>query len=132
MSQIREPCYFYTQKAESYIKGGDYEVKHNPVVFVVFSEDFYPLDDDKYQSCLCRSLNLANEYNIDVSYSDKEDLAKAIYFDLSGEERQALSLFKQSSLLFISEVFGSEEIHIYKQEQLNELTSLVTSIRLSA
>ena len=36
------------------------------------------------------------------------------------------------SLLFISEVFGSEEIHIYKQEQLNELTSLVTSIRLSA
>ena len=82
MSQIREPCYFYTQKAASYIKGGDYEVKHNPVVFVVFSEDFYPLDDDKYQSCLCRSLNLANEYNIDVSYSDKEDLAKAIYFDL--------------------------------------------------
>ena len=68
MSQIREPCYFYTQKAASYIKGGDYEVKHNPVVFVVFSEDFYPLDDDKYQSCLCRSLNLANEYNIDVSY----------------------------------------------------------------
>lgn len=62
----------------------------------------------------------------------KTSYTKAIYFDLSGEERQALSLFKQSSLLFISEVFGSEEIHIYKQKELNELTSLVTSIRLSA
>ena len=62
----------------------------------------------------------------------KTSYTKAIYFDLSGEERQALALFKQSSLLFISEVFGCEEIKIYKQEQLNELDSLVTSVRLAA
>ena len=62
----------------------------------------------------------------------KTSYTKAIYFDLSGEERQALALFKQSSLLFISEAFGCEEIKIYKQEQLNELDSLVTSVRLAA
>ena len=82
MLQIRGPCYFYTQKATSDVGSVYFEIKCDPGVLVVFSEDFYPLDDDKYQSCLCRSLNLANEYNIDVSYSDKEDLAKAIYFDL--------------------------------------------------
>lgn len=62
----------------------------------------------------------------------KTSYTKAIYFDLSGEERQALALFKKSSLLFISEAFGCEEIKIYKQEQLNELDSLVTSVRLAA
>lgn len=62
----------------------------------------------------------------------KTSYTKAIYFNLSGEERQALALFKQSSLLFISEAFGCEEIKIYKQEQLNELDSLVTSVRLAA
>ena len=52
MSQIREPCYFYTQKATSYVGSGYFEIKCDPGVLVVFSEDFYPLDDDKYQSCL--------------------------------------------------------------------------------
>ena len=62
----------------------------------------------------------------------KTSYTKAIYFNLSGEERQALALFKQSSLLFISEAFGCEEIKIYNQEQLNELDRLVTSVRLAA
>lgn len=111
MSQIREPCYFYTQKAESYIKGGDYEVKHNPVVFVVFSEDFYPLDDDKYQSCLCRSLNLANEYNIDVSYSDKEDLAKAIYFDLYQRPDETIFVCENDAIADLANrYFGEDSI----------------------
>lgn len=111
MSQIREPCYFYTQKAVSYIKGGDYEVKHNPVVFVVFSEDFYPLDDDKYQSCLCRSLNLANEYNIDVSYSDKEDLAKAIYFDLYQRPDETIFVCENDAIADVANrYFGEDSI----------------------
>ena len=111
MSQIREPCYFYTQKAASYIKGGDYEVKHNPVVFVVFSEDFYPLDDDKYQSCLCRSLNLANEYNIDVSYSDKEDLAKAIYFDLYQRPDETIFVCENNAIADVANrYFGEDSI----------------------
>ena len=111
MSQIREPCYFYTQKAESYIKGGDYEVKHNPVVFVVFSEDFYPLDDDKYQSCLCRSLKLANEYNIDVSYSDKEDLAKAIYFDLYQRPDETIFVCENDAIADVANrYFGEDSI----------------------
>lgn len=62
----------------------------------------------------------------------KTSYTKSIYFDLSGEERQALALFKESSLFFVSESFGDEEIHIYKQEDLDELNSLVTSVRLSA
>ena len=111
MSQIREPCYFYTQKAESYIKGGDYEVKHNPVVFVVFSEDFYPLDDDKYQSCLCRSLNLANEYNIGISYSDKEDLAKAIYFDLYQRPDETIFVCENDAIADVANrYFGKDSI----------------------
>lgn len=111
MSQIREPCYFYTQKATSYIKGGDYEVKHNPVVFVVFSEDFYPLDDDKYQSCLCRSLNLANEYNIDVSYSDKEDLAKAIYLDLYQRPDETIFVCENDAIADVANrYFGEDSI----------------------
>ena len=111
MLQIRGPCYFYTQKATSYIKGGDYEVKHNPVVFVVFSEDFYPLDDDKYQSCLCRSLNLANEYNIDVSYSDKEDLAKAIYFDLYQRPDETIFVCENNAIADVANrYFGEDSI----------------------
>ena len=111
MSQIREPCYFYTQKAESYIKGGDYEVKHNPVVFVVFSEDFYPLDDDKYQSCLCKSSNLANEYNINVSYSDKEDLAKAIYFDLYQRPDETIFVCENDAIADVANrYFGEDSI----------------------
>ena len=111
MLQIRGPCYFYTQKATSYIKGGDYEVKHNPVVFVVFSEDFYPLDDDKYQSCLCRSLNLANEYNIDVSYSDKEDLAKAIYFDLYQRPDETIFVCENDAIADVANrYFGEDSI----------------------
>ena len=111
MSQIREPCYFYTQKATSYIKGGDYEVKHNPVVFVVFSEDFYPLDDDKYQSCLCRCLYLANEYNIDISYSDKEDLAKAIYFDLYQRPDETIFVCENDAIADVANrYFGEDSI----------------------
>ena len=111
MSQIREPCYFYTQKATSYIKGGDYEVEHNPVVFVVFSEDFYPLDDDKYQSCLCRSLNLANEYNTSVSYSDKEDLAKAIYFDLYKRPDETIFVCENDAIADVANrYFGEDSI----------------------
>ena len=85
--------------------------------------DIYPYSifDLKYV------INWKTEYAI-----VKTSYTKAIYFDLSGEERQALALFKQSSLLFISEAFGCEEIKIYKQEQLNELDSLVTSVRLAA
>lgn len=62
----------------------------------------------------------------------KTSYTRVVYFDLSAEERQALALFECSSLFFVSEIFGSEKIHIYKQKELNELTSLVTSVRISA
>lgn len=111
MSQIREPCYFYTQKAASYVEGGDYEIKCDLGVFVVFSEDFYPLDDDKYQSCLCRSLNLANEYNTNVSYSDKEDLAKAIYFDLYQKPDETIFVCENDAIADVANrYFGEDSI----------------------
>lgn len=111
MSQIREPCYFYTQKATSYVGSGDYEIKCDPGVFVVFSEDFYPLDDDKYQSCLCRSLNLANEYNINVSYSDKEDLAKAIYYDLYQRPDETVFVCENDAIADVANrYFGEDSI----------------------
>ena len=111
MSQIREPCYFYTQKAASYINSGDYGVEHNPVVLSVFSEDFYPLDDNKYQSCLCRSLNLANEYNIGISYSDKEDLAKAIYFDLYQRPDETIFVCENDAIADVANrYFGEDSI----------------------
>ncbi len=62
----------------------------------------------------------------------KTSYTKEIYFDLSGEERQALALFEQSSLFFVSEVFGAENVYVYKQDALNELTSSVATIRLRA
>lgn len=111
MSQIREPCYFYTQKSASYIKDRDYEVKHNLAAFVVFSEDFYPLEDDKYQSCLCRSLNLAKEYNINVSYSDKEDLAKAIYYDLYQRPDETIFVCENDEIADVANrYFGEDSI----------------------
>lgn len=111
MLQIRGPCYFYTQKATSYINSGDYGVEHNPVVLSVFSEDFYPLDDNKYQSCLCRSLNLANEYNIDISYSDKEDLAKAIYFDLYQRPDETIFVCENDAIADVANrYFGEDSI----------------------
>lgn len=111
MSQIREPCYFYTQKAASYVGSRDYEIKYDPGVFVVFSEDFYPLDDDKYQSCLCRSLNLANEYNTNVSYSDKEDLAKAIYFDLYQKPDETIFVCENDVIADVANrYFGEDSI----------------------
>ena len=111
MSQIREPCYFCTQKATSYVGSGDFEIKCDPGVLVVFSEDFYPLDDDKYQSCLCKSLNLANEYNINVSYSDKEDLAKAIYFDLSQSPDETIFVCENDAIADVANrYFGEDSI----------------------
>lgn len=111
MSQIREPCYFYTQSAASYVGSRDYEIKCDPGVFVVFSEDFYPLDDDKYQLCLYRSLNLANEYNTNVSYSDKEDLAKAIYFDLYQKPDETIFVCENDAIADVANrYFGEDSI----------------------
>lgn len=111
MSQIRKLCYFYTQKATSYVGSGDYKIECDSGVFVVFSEDFYPLDDDKYQSCLCRSLNLANEYNTNVSYSDKEDLAKAIYFDLYQRPDETIFVCENDAIADVANrYFGEDSI----------------------
>ncbi len=57
---------------------------------------------------------------------------KSIYIDLNGEERRALALFNQSSIIYISEIFGNEKIYLYKNKDLDEFTSLITSIRLQA
>ena len=111
MLQIRGPCYFCTQKATSYVGSGGFEIKCDPGVLVVFSEDFYPLDDDKYQSCLCKSLNLANEYNINVSYSDKEDLAKAIYFDLYQRPDETIFVCENDAIADVANrYFGEDSI----------------------
>lgn len=111
MSQIRGPCYFCTQKATSYVGSGDFEIQCDPGVLVVFSEDFYPLDDDKYQSCLCKSLNLASEYNTNVSYSDKEDLAKAIYFDLYQRPDETIFVCENDAIADVANrYFGEDSI----------------------
>lgn len=111
MSQIRKSCYFYTQKATSYVESGDFKIECDPGVLVVFSEDFYPLDDDKYQSCLCKSLNLASEYNINVSYSDKEDLAKAIYFDLYQRSDETIFVCENNAIADVANrYFGEDSI----------------------
>lgn len=62
----------------------------------------------------------------------KSSYTKSIYFDLSGEERQALAIFNQSVLYFVNEIFANDSIHIYKQDNLKELNSIITSVRLSA
>lgn len=111
MLQLRGPCYFYTQKAESYVESANCEIRCDPDIFVVFSGSFYPIDDDKYQSCLCKSLNLANEYNINVSYSDKEDLAKAIYFDLYQRPDETIFVCENDAIADVANrYFGEDSI----------------------
>ena len=56
-------------------------------------------------------MNLANEYNIDVSYSDKEDLAKAIYFDLYQRPDETIFVCENNVIADVANrYFGEDSI----------------------
>lgn len=56
-------------------------------------------------------MNLANEYNIDVSYSDKEDLAKAIYFDLYQRPDETIFVCENDAIADVANrYFGEDSI----------------------
>lgn len=56
-------------------------------------------------------MNLANEYNTNVSYSDKEDLAKAIYFDLYQRPDETIFVCENNAIADVANrYFGEDSI----------------------
>lgn len=54
---------------------------------------------------------MANEYNINVSYSDKEDLAKAIYFDLYQKPDETVFVCENKAIADVANrYFGEDSI----------------------
>ena len=56
-------------------------------------------------------MNLASEYNTNVSYSDKEDLAKAIYFDLYQRPDETIFVCENNAIADVANrYFGEDSI----------------------
>lgn len=56
-------------------------------------------------------MNLASEYNTSVSYSDKEDLAKAIYFDLYQRPDETIFVCENNAIADVANrYFGEDSI----------------------
>lgn len=54
---------------------------------------------------------MANEYNINVSYSDKEDLAKAIYYDLYQRPDETIFVCENEAIAEVAnKYFGEDSI----------------------
>ena len=63
---------------------------------------------------------MANEYNTNVSYSDKEDLAKAIYFDLYQKPDETIFVCENDAIADVANRYLGEDSIINIKKVIEE------------